>query len=77
MILFDPRSGEYVSFDPQASRGERPRVRAVPMRNRGREVGFRPAPQPPLRVAGPTPPESAAEPLFAGGRADAVAGSSS
>jgi hypothetical protein len=75
MILFDPRSGEYVTFDPKACRAERPRVGAVPIRSRGREVGFRPTPQPPV-VADQTPPERAAEPPFATSHADAVAGAS-
>lgn len=76
MILFDPRSGEYVTFDPKACRAERPRVGAVPMRNAGREIAVRRAPQPPVPVPYRTLPERAAEPPFDTGHADAVAGAS-
>jgi hypothetical protein len=73
MILFDPQSGEYVTFDPKARLAERLRGSAIPMRIRDREVGSRPAPQP-VPVACRTSPESAAEPTLAAGHAHPVPG---
>jgi hypothetical protein len=76
MILFDPRSGEYVTFDLPLRPAERLRRSAISMRIHDREAGSRTAPQPQAAFAERTSPASAREPALTAGHADPVPGQS-